>query len=192
MRRWVVWGLCALVLVGFFQPALRLQVSILMLERQVDFSLARFFMPQTGLGWYLWDARELDFFTFVSDSDVISDVGWRVGISVGAYFFALACVLAVIFLWKKWRRGCLVLEGAALGLMAVAGPLMMSVPPLANEVLAEAVRSNVLLALMALFVDISTIIQLELGWGYWLILLGLGALFVTDGIFFLWERGRSK
>ncbi|MCL2500249.1 MAG: hypothetical protein FWE90_07920 [Defluviitaleaceae bacterium] len=180
---------CVFIFIAYFLPAVHLTFTILTIERGTSFSLATFF--DSGEGSFNLDLSGTDFSTFINDSDVVSDISLRVGFGVGAYFTALLMVAAVFVfvLLNRLGRGRILLAALSLGLYAAAGRVILSVEALANRTLNEAVER--LLGFFARFIPISDMIGIRLGWGYWLTLTAMGALFVSQVTYVLYIRKRD-
>jgi len=178
-----------IILTAYFLPAVHLTFTIFTIERGTSFSLATFFDSDEGS--FNLDLSGTDFSTFISDSDVVSDIGLRVGFGVGAYFTALLMVAAVfvLVLFNRLERGCILLVALSLGLYAAAGRVILSVEALANRTLNEAVER--LLGFFARFIPISDMIGIRLGWGYWLTLAAMGALLVSQVTYVLYIGKRD-
>jgi hypothetical protein len=73
--------------------------------------------------------------------------------------------------------------------MAAAGRVILTVPPLANRILTDALQGNFILRLLALLIDTSQIIKIELARGYWIIMITLGVLFLVEGVFLFMSKG---
>jgi hypothetical protein len=179
--------LCILTIIFYFQPAVHLNFYILTIERSTSFSLATLF--ESGDGSFRLDLADTDFSTLIPDSDVVGEIGLRLGVSVAAYGLVLLIILAVLFFTAvgKLRKCRIFLIIPALGLYITAGRVILTVPPLANRVLHDAIDR--MLGFFARFIHIPDIISIELGLGYWLTLITLGVMLVTEGIFL---KGRSK
>jgi len=191
-RQAIVLFLCVVTLVSFFQPAVRLNFSIIGIERGVNLSLATFF--ESGDGLIDLNLADTDFASLFDDSDVMVDVGLRVVFSVAAYFATLLGMTAVLFFtfFGRFRRAVVVLTVVSFGLMLAAGRVVLTLPPLVNQILNDTIQRSVILRFIALFIDTTDIIGLQLQRGYWLIVVPLGMLVLLEGFYTVTERGKKR
>jgi len=180
------------VLVSFFQPAVRLNFSIINIERGVNLSLATFF--ERGEGWINLNLADTDFALLFEESDVMARVGMRVLFSVLVYFATLLGMTAVLFFtfFGRFRWGARVIMALSFGLMLAMGRVVLSIAPLVNQALNDTIQNSIVLRIIALFIDTSEIIGLELRRGYWWIVVPLGLLLLVEGYCAVAERGRSR
>jgi len=184
--------LCVVVLFGFFQPAVRLNFSIMNIERGANLSIATFF--ESGDGFINFDLSDTDFASLFEDSDVMADVGVRVIFSVVAYFMALLGTLAMLFFifFGRFRLGVRVILIVSLVLIISAGWVASTIAPLVNQILNNTIQRSVVLRFIALFIDTSQIIGLQLQRGYWWIVLALGAILFVDVFYMAKEKGKLR
>ena len=175
---------------AYFQPAVHLTFSILIIERTTTFSLSTLF--ERNESPFNLDLTETDFSNLFTESDVMAKVGFRVVFSVFAY---LAVFLLTIFVFifcalARLPRFHLLLISSAVLLYAAAGLVLRSVPPLANQILSDAISR--LLGFFAAFINTSQVISLSYGWGYKVTLTALIFLLITEIVWIRGCRNESK
>jgi len=171
--------LCVIALAGFFLPAMRLNVSFFGLGTSTTFSLATFFNPPDNPfgamdlpGLQQRDLRDL--IDLSGDDNPFADVGARLVASIGAYFvtFILLVIALVFALMDKLRRASIALLSIAFVLFAYAGYAITTIPALMQEAFEN------FLGFFARLLDLSNIISITLGIGFWITLAAIACALV--------------
>jgi hypothetical protein len=181
-------GLCVIALVGFFLPAIQVEMSFLGSARTSNFSLATVFedsdSPFEGM-----DFAQSDLADRFGDNDMMADVGSRVALSVAFYlitFVLVLCVLAFTGLGRLPRLTAAVIVCGAV-LFFVAGRVILTVP----GILLEGLENR--MGFLALFIDFSEMLTISLGAGYRLTMIVLGGVALVKGLVLLHTaRVKSK
>ena len=167
-------ALCVIALAGFFFPAINIGVNFLGNSRNISLSIESLInRPENPFGSagsgsdIASRISDLDLFDF--SSDMFGGVGEKLVASVGAYFITLILLVAVLVIafTGKLKIISAVVSAVALPLFIYAGNAILSVP----ELLIEGIKNS--LGFFALFIDVSNMIMIDLGNGYWLTLSAL-------------------
>jgi len=170
-------ALCLVALIAFLIPAISLETSFMGMSTNTTFGIATIFdsqdNPFAGMDMPGIQQRDMrDFLDLFGDDNPFADVGTRLVISVGAYF--ITAVLLVVFLictlLGKLTRVSTVLLVIGFALFVYAGYMISTVPEHMQAAFAN------LLGFLAMFIDISNIINISLGIGYWLTLVMMGCM----------------
>ena len=176
----IIVTLCVIALIGFFIPAIYVELSFLGNTRTSGFSLATVFEDNESQFGGM-DFAQSDLADRFVDDDIMADVTSRITLSVALYFITLALTLCVLVLSLLGRmpKVTAVLLACAVTLYIVAGRTILTVP----AILLEGIQNA--LGFFALFINISEMIAITLGTGYWLTLIVLAIATLTKiiGIF---------
>jgi len=157
--------LCVVALIGFFLPAIYVELSFLGNTRTSSFSLATVF--EDSESWFGgMDFAQSDLADRFVDDDIMANVDNRITVSVALYFITLVLTLCVLTLSLLGRlpKVTTVLLACATTLYIVAARTILTIP----AILLEGIQNA--LGFFALFINISEMIAITLGIGYWLTL----------------------
>ena len=178
IKRLILVAICIVALAGFFLPAVNLQLSFLGMGRSTGFSLRTPFerSDTAGLGGAGgFGASDLTNMVNIDMRSMSDSVGRRIIIGVISYmaaFFVLAAVFVLTALGKL-RKATAVLHLMSIGLLAIFGWVMISIP---NEIAAR-IRDS--LGIMAVLINAHNLVSMSLGTGYWVTMFSLVILLLV-------------
>ena len=169
--------LCVIALIGFILPAVNINIDFLGNTRSMSLSARSLFdRPDTPL-----DDLESSRFSQLDLSDmssgIVAEIRTEVIASVGAYFIALVLLilLLVLAIIGKFKKTSILISAVSVTLLIYAGYTILTITePLIDGI--ETIIENAL-GFLAFLIDVSSILSLSLGNGYWLTIIMLGCLF---------------
>jgi hypothetical protein len=180
--------LCLIGIIGFLFPAFNLNLEIFNNSTTISLSLGTLF-ENTESRFGGSDFLQADMFNFSGDnilSDVFANFGEKLIRSVGSYFVTLIIlIITLIFaIINKFKKTSIVMLAISLIMFVYAGSTILSVV----ETLVVEIQS--MLGFIAMLIDISEIITVTLGNGYWLTIATITSLLITQIIFYIikWKR----
>lgn len=183
-------ALCFMALVGFFLPAINLRMNFLDNQKSISFStLSLLDKPES-----IFDGANLsqeDMFSISSESmfsDLFMEIRPKLIISIGAYFIALILLIVIIasMFVGKLKKPINVMLVLSLALLVYAGCTILSV----TEALFHRLENS--LGFLASFINLSDLVKINLGSGYWLTLIMLGCMLLTKIIFYFLSDYRKE
>jgi hypothetical protein len=178
--RIILTAVCLIALTGYFLPAISVEVSFMGRSTSNTFSLTSFFnRPDNQLSGL--DLPQTDLFGS-DETSLFAGAGARLMTSIASYLAALVLLIAltVCTALGKLRKTSIALSAVSIGLLAYAGHAISTVTGPIIEALSET------LGFLAIFIDLSNLITISPGAGYWLTLTALGAVFILR-ILFVWR-----
>jgi hypothetical protein len=169
-------ALCLAALAGFILPAVNIGIEFLGNSRSISLSIRTLF-ENSGSRFGGSDLSQADLFN-LSDSNMfenlLADVRTVLITSVGAYFMTLILLIIIlIFIFTgKFNKAIVIMSGVSVALLAYAGSTILSV----TEILLSTLESS--LGFLAMFINLSDLLKINLGIGYWLTMITLGCLLV--------------
>ena len=179
--------LCVIALIGFWLPAINVDVHFWGSSRNITFSMASFFdEPDNPFGDLdTSESTQMDLLDMLSD--VFDGISTKITISVIAYLITLLLLIVLLFfiIAGKMKKTMRALSIVSLVLLGYAGFTMSSV----REPLITGIQSTLEneLGFWAIFIDISNILTLSFGHGYWLSLAAIGAMALVGIISIAYE-----
>jgi hypothetical protein len=178
-------ALCVIALIGFLLPAINISIDFFGISRTVTLSMASFFdRPDNPFGDLdISNLSQINIFD-MSD-DMFEEVSAKIVTAVGAYFITsiLLIVLLICMIAGKLKKAGIILSAASLVLFIYAGYTITTVV----ESLLARLQSSIEAALgfFAMVIDISYILTLSLGNGFWLTLTAIGGIVLVNIISFI-------
>jgi len=164
--------LCVIALMGFLFPAINIDVNFLITSRNVSFSMRTIFnRPDNPFGGA--DMSRLSEINILDVSGGIFDeVRTKLVTAISAYLITLIALIALLIctLVDKLKKTSAVISTVSFALFIYAGYAISTV----TEPLIGAIENT--LGLVTLFIDISSLISLSLGNGFWLTLIAIGVI----------------
>jgi hypothetical protein len=170
--------LCLIGIIGFLLPAINLNIEFFGNSITTSLSLGTLF-ENTESRFGGSDLFQADMFDFSGEnifSNIFTDVRGKVIRSVGSYFVTLI-ILIVTFIFvviNKFKKTSIVMLAVSLILFVYAGRTILSVV----EILLLEIQS--MLGFIAVLIDISEMITVTLGNGYWLTIVTIISLIITQ------------
>ena len=187
-RQFFIMALCIVALAGFFLPVINVHLSFLEEEHTSGISLITALDRSESLldrldlsGQFDMDETEflqtLDEIHFV---DIMEDAVRAVTFSASSYIVVLILLFAVFVLafMGKFALLKIVMLAISLVLLIIAGAVIVTVPELAVDILHDIMEETV--EIFAAFMDISEIIQVKIGVGYWITLCPIAVMLLTE------------
>jgi len=179
VKKIILIAACMVALAGFFFPAISLNVNFFGMGTSTTFSLATFFNPPDNpfgtmdLPGLRQDGLR-DLIDLSGDNNPFADVGVRLVTAVAAYFgtFILLVVVLIFALAGKLKKPSIVLLGLSLALFAYAGYAISTIPALMQ------VAFENFLGFFARLLDLSNIISINLGVGFWITLAAIACTLI--------------
>ena len=174
-QRFIIMILCFVAFFGFSRPAIRVSMSFLGTTRTVSLSLATVFEgfenPLNKL-----NSGQSDLSDMVGGDDIIGNVMGRVILSVALYFITSVLVLLIyiVTVMGKLNKTKMVVLALAFSLMILAGFVILTVPGIIANTLADR------MGFLALFIEVTELLNIGLGFGYWIILSALAGMLLID------------
>lgn len=174
-------ALCLVAIFAFFIPAMHVEINFLGASTTSAFSMASFIdQPENPLGAIdLPELQQRDVFDLSDGSSPFALVARRVAAAVGAYIGAALLLVAALIctVLNRLNKASAVLLIIACGLLAYGGNAMLAVPGLMQDALLD------LLGFLAMFIDLSNLIGISLGGGFWLGIIAMAAAVAAKVIF---------
>jgi len=167
--------LCAVVAFGYSRPFININLSFLGTTRTTSLSLATVFEDSDSPLGNL-NMGQSDLSDMAGGDSFMEDVAGRIILSVGAYLIAFVMLLAIfiITIVGKLKKVKIAMLALASSLIIVSGAVIMTVPGVITDTLANR------LGFLALFIDVGELLSINLGIGFWLILTAFLSMLLTE------------
>jgi hypothetical protein len=163
-------------------PAININIEFLGNSRDMSLSVKTLF-ENSNSRFGGSDFSQADMFNLSGSNmfeNLISDVRGKLITSVGAYFVTLLLLIIslVFIIIGKFKIAVMSITAIGIALLAYAGNTILSV----TEIIISSLEGS--LGILALFINLSNMLQITLGGGYWLTIITLGGLLLaTEGNF---------
>jgi len=173
--RFIYATLIVVAILGFFLPAVIIKIDMLGISEGISFRNAFSFLGETISQPDIPDSQTR-LLELIGDNDAFAEVKGTFLMSVGAYFLVgtvLLISLAFILL-RKWKKRTLAISVIMLALFSYAGYTMLSL----SKVLYTATEES--LGSLAALINISELLKVNLGIGYYITLFSLVVIFTIE------------
>jgi len=182
MYKFFFMALCVIALSGYMQPAVNVHLSLFDMTYDSGFSLATVFTgAENPLDSSESGKSELsELLGDIHVIDIMDDAVRAVILSAALYFVTLMLLLAVLILafWGKFKLVKAVILVMAFAMYVTAGLVILTVPETAIDILAGILED--MLGPLAAFVDVSEMLQIEHGIGYWITVFALAGMLTAE------------
>lgn len=171
-KKWIYLGLGLAVLAAALLPLFNLRIEFLGMDTTIEFSLRTVFQNVGGSSNEISLGSNLN----LGQSNTMSDII----MPFGAYLLALLLIIigtALVFFDKIKTATTTIILSVAFGLMIYVGFGLTNLPNVIGYAITEMIGNNLLMGLFVSMINISEIVTIGLGVGYWLMII-LIVLFV--------------
>ena len=183
VKKLILVAMCSVALLAFFLPAVNVEVSFLGLSTSTSFGMASLVnRPDNPFGAIdmpnLSQHNLRDLIDLSGDDNPFADVGTRLITSVAAYFITAVLLITVLIctIAGKLKKVCIALLALALALFLYARYMISTIPALMQSAFEG------FLGFFAMFLNLSNIISISLGSGFWLTLIMIVCMLITKTI----------
>ena len=180
LEKIILIALCTAALLSFFAPAIRVDVNFLGRYSSTSLSMASIVIrPESPFATMdvpgLQHMGFSDFLDIAGENNPFADIGVRLITSIAAYGITAILLITILIctILGKLKMLCTILLAISLALYTYAGIAISTVPDAMQDALVS------FLGILAMFINISGLVDLNLAIGYWLTL----ALILTMIIF---------
>jgi succinate-acetate transporter protein len=173
-------------LIGFVLPAINLNIDFLGNSHSMNFSVSTLFSrPESRFGGS--ELSQADLFNLSDNNmfqDMFAEISPKLITSVGAYFVTLILliVITVFTFINKFTKSTNIMITLSFVLFAYAGYTILSL----METLYNGLESS--LGFLALFLNISDLLKINLGHGYWITLVAIGSILLIKIFIYIHSR----
>ncbi|MCL2232536.1 MAG: hypothetical protein FWB99_05600 [Treponema sp.] len=189
--------LCAISLIGYSQAAIRVHFSLLDATDSIELGLTTA-LGNSGNPLDILGMGDLDLNGYDLDESLLSEILSEIGLlehfeyvrgqtvlSAASYLLVvlLIVIIAAFTFLDKFKPAKLAVSAAALALFFMAGTIILNVQEMLFNLLNSAMEDYI-----DVLMDFSDYIYLELAAGYWITLLALAGMLLTEAAIFF--KGR--
>jgi len=177
-------ALIIVAMLGFFLSAVVIKIDMLGISEGLGARNACSLLSGTTSSQPDISTLQTKLLEIIDGNDAFAEVKAKLAPALGAYFLVIILPLInlVFVLLKKWEKARMVIPIVSLALFSYAGYSVMSL----SKILYAAIEES--FGFLAVLVNISEMVKIHLGIGYWLTLSSLTVIFAIDIVVLVADR----